>query len=410
MIRVRSRNSFEQPNKIFAGVEGGGTTWRVALAVNVPDNIVEEAEFPTTTPAETLSAIVQWLSERQYDAIGIGTFGPVDLDKNSPTYGYITTTPKPGWQNTDVLTPLLSVRPDVPYQFDTDCNAPAMAEFTLGGIRGEGLHSCAYITVGTGVGVGLVVNGECVHGLLHPEGGMVPVPLLPGYDEFSKESTHPMPRSTESMVGSAAIARRAGCGKHQLKELPEDHPVWDEVAYYLAGLCVNLILIVSPEKIVFGGGVLLRGCLLPKIRKQVRQQLNGYVANDKILTSKIDDYIVNSIWGNTIGIIGSLALAQVALLEQQQATVTGVSVPQPLSREKDSMTYGYIINESDHTITLVNKKDQAQDDKQLVVESSGTPPATAAPIDGAAAVNGHVALALAAIAVIAGFALGRTMR
>ena len=155
----------------LAAVEGGGTTFVVAIAHDEPTNIVERAEFPTTTPAETLGKCCQWLSTRTYDSLGVATFGPVDLNPNSPTFGYITTTPKPGWKNTDVLGPLCAIRPSAPCKFDTDVNAPALAEFLDMQRLGHKGSSCAYITVGTGIGVGLVVNGQPVHGLMHPEGG-----------------------------------------------------------------------------------------------------------------------------------------------------------------------------------------------------------------------------------------------
>ena len=171
----RSLSQVFMPTCRFAAVEGGGTTFRVAIAEGDPTNVKLHAEFPTTTPAETLGKVCAWLGKHKYDAIGIASFGPIDPTPGSRTFGFITTTPKPGWKNTDIVGPIMDVR-RVPFMFDTDVNAPAMAEFTLGGLRRDGCSSCAYVTVGTGIGVGLVVNGQCVHGLLHPEAGMVSVP------------------------------------------------------------------------------------------------------------------------------------------------------------------------------------------------------------------------------------------
>lgn len=168
----------------LAAVEGGGTTFVVGIAEGTATNIIERAEFPTTTPSETLSRCAEWLAAREYDALGVACFGPLDLREGSPTYGHVTKTPKYGWQFADVLGPLRAVRPAVPIAFDTDVNAPALAEFrhaTAAAVAtGEPKPtSSAYITVGTGIGVGLVVNSQPVHGLMHPEGGHVR--MLPPY-------------------------------------------------------------------------------------------------------------------------------------------------------------------------------------------------------------------------------------
>ncbi|EGD74716.1 hypothetical protein PTSG_06077 [Salpingoeca rosetta] len=167
--QVQQATSQQRP-KVFAGVEGGGQTWRVAIAVGSPTNITERAVFETKKPETTLPAIRAWLDEHEYDALGIATFGPIEPKRDHPEYGYITSTPKPHWKNANVVAPLWNGR--VPHKFDTDVNAPALAEFKAHG-EAMGHSSCAYITVGTGVGVGLVINGKPVHGLLHPEGGHV---------------------------------------------------------------------------------------------------------------------------------------------------------------------------------------------------------------------------------------------
>ena len=158
----------------LAAVEGGGTTWVAVIAVDTPHNIVERETFITELPGPTLSKIKEWLSARSFDAIGVATFGPVDAVPSSPTYGFITSTPKPNWKDTDVLTGLGVREFGKPFLFDTDVNAPAFAEFLLlKETKDPNLSSCAYITVGTGVGVGLVVNGGTVHGLMHPEAGHI---------------------------------------------------------------------------------------------------------------------------------------------------------------------------------------------------------------------------------------------
>ena len=235
----------------FAAVEAGGTTFVVAIAEGDPTNIIERAEFPTSTPGAVLSNVVGWLKTRKFDSLGVASFGPIDLHSNSPRYGFITTTPKPGWRNTDVLGPIrsgLNLPNDFPVGFDTDVNAPAMAEYDQE--SGTGLTSCVYVTVGTGVGVGLVFNGKPLHGLLHGEGGHISVPVYPcgnergGIKERSYSLKCPTWFELESMCNSAALAASAECNVGDLKNLQDDHPVWDEAAHYLACLCANLVSVV----------------------------------------------------------------------------------------------------------------------------------------------------------------------
>ena len=270
---------------LLAAVEGGGTTWVVAIAQGSADNVVERAEFPTTTPDETLGACVEWLRTRQYDALGVACFGPVDLQPSSETYGYITTTPKPGWQNVDVLGRFRALRPGVPFGFDTDVNAPALAEYlhmsAQAAEHGAATpSSCCYITVGTGIGVGLVVNGAPVHGLMHPEGGHIAVPRRAV--DLSFEGSNPKDcfggSCAENMCCSLALAKRAGLASTSgLAKLDDAHEAWDAAAYYIGAMCANVVLLASPERIVLSGGVMLRKTLFPKIRHAMQLQLNGYI-------------------------------------------------------------------------------------------------------------------------------------
>jgi fructokinase len=304
----------------LAAVEGGGTTWVVAIAEGTPENVVDRAEFPTTSPAETLGKCCEWLQKQQYDCIGIACFGPVDLQINSPTYGYITTTPKPGWKNTDVVGPVRKVRPDVPLAFDTDVNAPALAEHLAmvaeAKARGDAdlPTSCAYITVGTGVGVGLVVNSTPVHGLMHPEGGHVAVPRRAV--DYSFEGSNPTDcfggSCAENMCCSIALAKRCGLeSTAELAKLGDDHEAWDAAAHYLGCLCANIVLLCSPERIVLSGGVMLRGTLFPKVRQQMEKMLNGYIQMPQVTTADgLKDYVAPSRWGNKAGLVGALTLAQ----------------------------------------------------------------------------------------------------
>jgi len=292
---------------ILAAVEGGGTTWVAALAKDQPWNIIERAEWPTTTPAETLGCVRQWLDARKFDALGVATFGPVDPKKGSPTWGHITTTPKPHWGHTDVVGRLWDGR--VPCAFDTDVNAPALAESIHN--RRPGESSAVYITVGTGVGVGVVVHGQPVNGLVHPEGGHLPIARLPDDVFPGKCPFHGA--CVEGLAGSGALAARKGCLPADLPTLSDDDPVWDHAAHALAALCVSLILIVSPERIILSGGVMKRAVLFQKIRARVLELLAGYIQSPALLPGAIDEYIVPSKWGNNAGIIGALTLADNAL-------------------------------------------------------------------------------------------------
>jgi len=346
------------PKKVFCGVEGGGTTFRCALAEGDPTNITEVVSIATTSPEETIGKVCAWLrSKGEFDGIGVASFGPVDLTRGSPTFGYITSTPKKGWNNVDLLGPILEACPaGVAYEFDTDVNAPAMAEFTLGGLRQRGCTSCAYVTVGTGIGVGLVVNGQCVHGLLHPEAGHVPVPEPSDGDTFMGLQDRLVRRGAESMCCAGALAARAGgtvvngvrldydLKASALRELPDDHYTFEKAAFYLASLCVDLILIASPERIVLSGGVMQRDSLFPAVRRNVQAILNGYIQHPSIVEQVgIDAYIVPSQWKNDAGIIGALALGQLALLKQKQATVMGVpGMSAPADSRPDAEGYGFV--------------------------------------------------------------------
>eukprot|EP00953_Heterococcus_sp_UTEX-ZZ885_P014470 8183-Heterococcus_DN1.PRE.1 len=313
---------------IYAAVEGGGTTWRVALAEGHPSNIIESEVYETIDDAvEQLRIIREWLDKRKFDALGIATFGPIDPRPGSSTYGYITTTPKPGWANVDVVGALSNGK--VPVQFDTDVNAPALAEYmcaSMLAIAGAynclyaarphqnlawhlwkstgGETSCAYITVGTGIGVGLVINGAPVHGLLHPE--RMVGDTFPGTDEL-------FGASVEGLAATPALAARKGCDRSELAKLDDNDPIWEPVAHALAGLCATLVLVASPERIVLSGGVMNRSILYPMVRQKTQELLHGYINHSKITTKAIEDYIAPSQFGQRAGLIGALTLAHVAL-------------------------------------------------------------------------------------------------
>ena len=299
----------------YAAIEAGGTTWVAALVAASGDLAVleETIEVPTTTPAETISKIKEWLNSHvaRIRAIGVASFGPIDPKLNSPTFGFITSTPKPGWKNTDVIG-LLGLRDEfkhIPFNFDTDVNAPAIAEYTM--YSPQGSTSSAYVTVGTGVGVGLVINGKSVHGMLHPEGGHLQVKRMPG-DTF--EGVCPFHGDCiEGMVSTGALAARTGLPASELPSLPDDHKVWDAVAYYLAQLSCSLILLCSPEQIIFGGGVFNREILYAKIRTKTRELLSDYIQHPSILQDDaLEKLIRPSHWGQRAGIVGTVFLAKLA--------------------------------------------------------------------------------------------------
>lgn len=317
---------------LIAGVEGGGTSFRCIVVRG--DVVVDRRSIPTAGPEETLREVCEFLSGHEYDAIGISTFGPVDLKASSPSYGKIMNTPKEGWSRADVLSPILAVRNDVPYGFDTDVNAPALAEFERHNAPlppSDRLTSLAYVTVGTGVGAGLVVNSSPVRGLMHPEAGHVPVIPLPADADappypWGARTPFRGQNTVEGTASSVALAHRlkaeGGTGdRDALAGLPDEHAAWDTVANALACMCVTLILTVSVEKIVLGGGIMQRKVVLPSVRRRVEEMLNGYVPAALRETegggsALREDLIVESVWGDDAGIFGTVALGKRAWQER----------------------------------------------------------------------------------------------
>jgi len=295
---------------LIAAVEAGGTKMVAALASG-PEDIRVTARIPTTKPEETLPAILDFFREAtkehgQPEALGIGSFGPVDLDAASPTYGFITSTPKLAWQNADILGQL-SGGLDLPGYIDTDVNAAALAEWRWG--AAQGLNNLVYITVGTGIGGGVLVNGQPVHGLLHPEVGHMRIPrsaeevaAFDGICPFHGDCL-------EGLASGPAIEARWGKPGH---ELPTDHPAWEIQAAYLGDAIVNLSLCLSPQCIILGGGVLGQEQLLPMVRRRVTDRLNGYLQHETIL-SKPEAYIQAPGLGTSSGLLGAVALAQAAI-------------------------------------------------------------------------------------------------
>lgn len=289
----------------MAGVELGGTKAIAALARGA--SIVESMRIATTDPEETLAALGQRLQAwrvggHDFAAIGIGSFGPVGLDPNRVDYGFITTTPKSGWSATDVRG-FFASRFDLPICFDTDVNGAALAETWWGSARGS--DHAVYITIGTGIGGGIVVDGKPLHGAIHPEIGHLRVRRA---GDLSFAGVCPFHGDClEGLASGPAIAARAGV--ESATDLPADHPVWDEVAAELAELVAMLVLTVSPQRVLIGGGVGSgRSALLPAVRRGVGTLLADYVAD-----FQPDDVIRSPALGGDAGVLGSTALAILAL-------------------------------------------------------------------------------------------------
>ncbi len=295
---------------LLAGIEAGGTKF-VILVGTGPDDIRAQTRIPTTTPAETLGRTLAFLQQAQTQhgplaAIGIGSFGPLDPHPDSPTYGYITTTPNPGWAHTDFVGALRHPFPHIPISFDTDVNAAAWGEWRWG--AAQGLDTFIYLTIGTGIGGGGMVRGRLMHGLIHPEMGHIPLARDPHQDPFP--GICPFHRDClEGLASGPAIESRW----HQpAPTLPPDHPAWELEAHYLAQALHTFICTFSPQRIILGGGVMQQTHLFPRIRHRVQTSLNGYIQHPSIL-HHIDDYIVPPALGQQAGAFGALALAAEAL-------------------------------------------------------------------------------------------------
>lgn len=278
---------------LFGGLEAGGT--KFACAVGRGHDVVAETRIATTSPPATLAAAIAFFKDHgPLGALGVGSFGPLDLDPRSSTYGFITTTPKPGWTHTDVVGPLRRAL-GVPVAFDTDVNAAALAEQRWGAARGAA--SAVYVTVGTGIGGGAVVNGRPVHGLVHPEIGHARIPHDRAADPFAGACPH-HGDCWEGLASAPALAARWG---RPPESLSDGHPAWELEARYLALGLVNVILTLSPERVVLGGGVMAHAGLLERVREEVAALIGGYVRSADIVAPGL---------GDRSGVLGAVALAE----------------------------------------------------------------------------------------------------
>jgi fructokinase len=299
--------SVSRATRLYGAVEAGGT--KFVCAVGGEDGAIRaEARFPTADPASTLARVGEFLRERsaalgELHGIGVASFGPVVLDRKSPSYGCIANTPKAGWSQTDLIG-TLARQFSCPVGLDTDVNAAALAEHRWG--AGRGIENLVYLTVGTGIGGGVLINGVPLHGLLHPEIGHI------------RPRRHPLDQSfagvcpfhgdcVEGLASGPAIVARTG---NELQHLDAAHVQWDIEADYLGQLCAQLVLTVSPQRIVMGGGVMSQQ-QLPRIRQRLQHWLGGYIDRGELL-DEVDRYLVLPALGIRSGILGALALGMTA--------------------------------------------------------------------------------------------------
>jgi fructokinase len=295
-----------QPSKLLAGVELGGTKC-VCIIGTGPDDVRALERLPTGERNETLGQIEDVLERGRaqhgdFAALGVGTFGPADLRESSPTWGHITSTPKPGWRNTDVAQ-RLHRRFGIPVNFDTDVNGAAFAEGRWG--AAQGLSDFAYVTVGTGIGVGSIVRGRSVFGINHTELGHIRVVRKPG-DTFAGSCPF-HGDCIEGLASGPAIEARTGVPAGQL---PADHPAWEFVVHGLAQLMHTMVLSTAPARIFLGGGVMSgQPHLVSRIRQELQRSLNGYVEVAALGPGGISQFIVPPGLGAMAGPLGTLALA-----------------------------------------------------------------------------------------------------
>jgi fructokinase len=289
--------------KVYGGIEAGGTKF-VCAAGTGPGNIVNKMVIPTTLPKETLNKAIWFFQQVKAPLAGVGvaSFGPLDLDKRSATYGSITTTPKPGWANTDLVNTLAEAL-KVPVYLDTDVNGAALGEGKWG--AAQKLDTFIYLTIGTGIGGGAVINGKPAHGLVHPEMGHILIPHDKSNDLY--EGNCPYHKDCfEGLACGPAIVKRWGMPP---EKLPPDHRAWELEAEYIAAGLMNLIVTLSPQRVILGGGIMKVPGLIEKVRVKVQALLNNYVSSP-VIGEHIDKYIVPPGLGDMAGVLGAIAMAQ----------------------------------------------------------------------------------------------------
>jgi fructokinase len=291
--------------RLYGGIEAGGTKF-VCMVGTGPQQVVDEIRFPTTYPNETIQHAISFFKpyvlRGELAAVGIASFGPLDLNPASPIYGFITTTPKPNWNQVD-LRGRIQQALNLPIAFETDVNAAAFGEHYWNK-ENQLLDPFAYMTIGTGIGVGVLANGRPVHGLMHTEIGHVAVPHnwerdpFPGICPYHNDCL-------EGLASGASMFKRWG---QNAETLPDSHSGWDLEAEYIALALTNLIYIFSPQRMVLGGGVSQHIGFLAAVRSKIQKYLNGYIQSPMVL-EKIESYIVPPKLGNQSGVLGAIAMA-----------------------------------------------------------------------------------------------------
>lgn len=292
--------------EVFGGIEAGGTKFVCAVGSG-PERILERAVFETRAPQATLADVTAFFRSAgqrhgPLAGLGVGAFGPVDIDVRSPGYGHILDTPKPGWAGTDIVGTLASAL-GLPVAIDTDVNCSLMGEARWG--AGAGYSNLVYVTIGTGIGAGIMINDRIVYGASHPEIGHVFVPKSDDDRDFAGNCHFHQDRCIEGLVSGPAIKARYG---KSADELAQDHSAWVLVANYIAVLCGNLLLTVAPERIILGGGVMTQKHLYPMVSAALQRNIAGYVDFGRNREPG-HDFIVSPGLGSDSGICGALALA-----------------------------------------------------------------------------------------------------
>lgn len=282
--------------KLFGSLEAGGSKMNCAI-LDINGKIIAESTIPTTTPEETTKKMLEFFSSHKIVSLGIGTFGPIDLNPKSEKYGSILNSPKLAWIGFNYMTAFKSL--NVPIGIDTDVNASCMGETTFG--ASKGLLNVVYVTIGTGIGVGIYCEGKLLHGMMHPEGGHI---IVRKREDDKGECVCPYHDFCfEGFASGPSILKRYGKPADELKN---DEKVWDLEADYIAQACVNYIMILQPQKIILGGGVMHQKQLFPIIRKKVMEKINKYVMGKEL--DNIDEYIVPSSLNDKEGILGSFKI------------------------------------------------------------------------------------------------------
>ncbi|MBD5472454.1 MAG: ROK family protein [Lachnospiraceae bacterium] len=290
----------------LGALEAGGTKMVCAIG-DETGKIFEQISIPTRTPEDTIPEIIDYFQKAQIEALGIGCFGPIDPDRQSATYGYITSTPKLAWANFNIVNAFEKAL-NYPVGFDTDVNGSVLGEVTFGQAKGK---SCVvYVTIGTGVGAGIYIEGKLLHGMLHPEAGHVMIQRREGDNYQGKCPYHGT--CLEGMAAGPAVEERWGKKAAELKDRKE---VWDLEAYYIAQALTGYILTLSPEMIILGGGIMHQEQLFPMIRGYVKEMLGGYIKTEEL--ENMENYIVPASLNDDQGIMGALELGKRALAERK---------------------------------------------------------------------------------------------